>query len=209
MLVLLTLASAGSAVADIAGSPTGPSTPLALAPDGTDPVFSFSFHLGSDIASGTITANAEGNGTFLATSGSLTVSSSSHGGIDIGTYSLLPTTAPGVTPGPPGAYTSPSGAFWFDDLIFPGNTPSVDLYGLVFVNGNTQINIYDNCSTTPTKPCGGSNYNFDSFVSGTGYTVLDEGPGTLSFTPEPSAIVLFTTVLLGIGMIYRRSFRLG
>jgi hypothetical protein len=163
---------------------------------GQDPEFSFVFALGTDQATGTLDTIDEGNGSFLATSGTLTVTSSSDGGVDVGTYSLVP--------GSGGAeIASPTGAFLYDDLIFPGQTPGVDNGGLLFSGNNqnsqsTEINIYST----------GTALDFVSGFSPGNYDVVDQGTGTLTFaaTPEPSAVALFATVLLGLGIFCRRSF---
>jgi hypothetical protein len=97
-----------------------------------------------DGASGTISvglleASANGDGTFTATSGVLVVLS---GPIE-GTYDLYP------NPNPPGFFSSPTGAFTVDDQLFPGENPTLDVYGLLFTGNGLEINIWGNGAGVP------------------------------------------------------------
>ncbi len=170
--------------ADIFTNP--PASPGSFAP-GLDPLFDFTFSLGPDTGFGSINATDEGGGVFLATSGTVTVT----GGSDIGTYSLVA--------GGPGGTLSPSGAFIYDNLVYPGNDPTLDGDGLLFAGGGLEINIWGNFP---------GDYNFDSFNGG-GYNVTDEESGVVAFgvvtTPEPSAFFLLGSLLVGLGISRRRN----
>jgi hypothetical protein len=99
-----------------------------------DPVFTFT---ATDSASGTFSTGylevrANGDGTFTATGGFLLVSS----GPDVGLYELLP------NPNPPAPFSSPSGAFIADNQLYPGQDPTLDVYGLLFAGDGLEINIW-------------------------------------------------------------------
>ena len=72
-----------------------------------EPLFDFTFDIAPETGYGSLNTADQGNGEFLATNGTLTVT----GGNDIGTYPLYP--------GGPGVTTSPMGAFLYDNLLFP------------------------------------------------------------------------------------------
>lgn len=179
LLLALALASSTMAVADTVGST--PSNPPVISPSGSsglDPLFSFTFAIGSDTGSGSLSTIDLGGGQFLATSGTLTVT----GGADAGTYALLA--------GGPGATISPSGAFSFNDVIYPSSDPTLDVYGLLFTGGGLEINIFGNSP---------GNYNFDSW-NGSSLNVQDNGSGPVTFTqtPEPSTLALLAAGMFGL-----------
>src|SRR5580704_8262916 len=97
-----------------------------------EPLFdsTFTFVIGTQVGTGTLIAADLGGGELLATAGSLTVT----GLLDAGTYSLFP--------GPPTATASPGGFFHYDDLLFPAQNPVVDNYGLLFLGGGLQVNLF-------------------------------------------------------------------
>jgi hypothetical protein len=153
---------------------------------GADPEFGFIVSIGSDTGFGVVSATDEGRGMFLATVGILTVT----GGSDVGTYSL-------VAAGAPGGTFSPSGAFIFDNLFAPASDPTLDGDGLLFAGGGLEINIWGNSP---------DNYSFWSFDGG-GYNVADTDSGSVTFfatSPEPSALVLLGSLLVGLGIIGRK-----
>ena len=99
---------------------------------GKDPPIAFAFNIGGYIGSGSLTATDESGGLFLATSGTLTMSTSL--GDAKNTYCLVP------APGNPS--TSPLGAFIYNDLVTPAANPAFpDIYGLLFANN------YGPCAT--------------------------------------------------------------
>jgi len=97
---------------------------------GFEPLFNYSFAIGPDTGYGNLNTTDIGNGEFLATSGTLTVT----GGEDVGEYSLFP--------GGPGEMNSPSGYFLYDDLLYPSLDPDVDNGGLLFTGNGLEINIF-------------------------------------------------------------------
>jgi hypothetical protein len=97
-----------------------------------DPLFNYAFDTDPDTGYGTLNTTDNGNGQFLATVGNLVVTS----GPDIGSYSLVP--------GGPGVTISPSGYFYYDNLLYPSMDPAIDLDGLVFSGSGLEINIYSN-----------------------------------------------------------------
>ncbi len=123
------------------------SVPLAANPltSGFEPIFDFSFSIGPDTGFGGLNTTDIGNGQYLATAGSLTVS----GGRDVGAYPLFP--------GGPAVTTSPSGFFIFDNVFSPSVDPGIDNDGLLFLGGGLEINIFSN---------GPDNYQF---YDNTGY----------------------------------------
>jgi len=89
------------------------SVPLTAFPStfGFEPRFDFSFDISPDIGYGSLSTTDIGNGEFLATAGSLSVT----GGLEVGTYPLYP--------GGPGSITSPSGFFFYDSVLYPSTNP--------------------------------------------------------------------------------------
>jgi hypothetical protein len=149
---------------------------------------SFSF-TASDSGSGTfsyglLTASDNGNGSFTATSGSLIVIS----GPIVGTYELVP------NPNPPNPFSSPSGAFVADDQLFPGQNPTLDVYGPFFTGGGLEINIWN--------VGGGASYSYFAF-NGSSYIFSSNGAAfTLASTPAEETQVLqsIVTALANIGV---------
>jgi hypothetical protein len=145
---------------------------------GQDPSFDFSYSDGSgNVAHGSLTGIDLGNGRFLITSGTLVVT----GGADFGTYSLFP--------GGPGETSSPTGAFLFNDVLYPSNNPSLDSDGLLFTGNGLEINIWGNSP---------GNYSFWSW-NGSSYNVQSTGPATfqVSAAPEPTTFALFGLMAVG------------
>ncbi len=133
-----------------------------------DSTFTFSLSDGTttETGSGILTSADLGNGSLLATAGSLTVT----GGIATGTYSLYS--------GGPSVTHSPAGAFQYDNLVFPGVDPVLDQYGLLFLGGGLQVNLWGNSA---------GNYSFADWVGGTQTTVTGPGSVTpvISANPDP------------------------
>jgi hypothetical protein len=198
-------ATAARAGVVLPGTIPGPDSPPPL---GVDPVYNFTY---SD------TAGNAGFGTLIATnpsgidaysawslSGSLTVTSSSDGNASVGTYSLL-------SGGPSTTYT-PSGKFYFDDLVYWGDNAgdgpqagfgAASSYltsgGLVFsaVTGSQdEINIFGN---------GNGDYSFLTEVGGN-YNIQTSTGGEFMLTavPEPSALVLSGIAAVGWVTFWRR-----
>jgi hypothetical protein len=110
------------------------SVPLAASPltSGFEPLFDFTFAIGPDTGYGSLNTTDPGNGRFLATAGTLTVT----GGQDVGTYALYP--------GGPAQTTSPSGVFLYDNLLYPSIDPVINNNGPLFTGNSLEINIFSN-----------------------------------------------------------------
>ena len=128
-----------------------------------EPLFDFSFSIGSQTGNGSLNVSDQSNGQYLAIAGSLTV----DGIYDVGTYPLYP--------GGPSIVTSPSGAFFYDNLLFPSYpsiNPSIDVDGLLFRNSSGfEVNLWGN---------GANAYEYDD----SGYAHDNTGaPFTLNIDP--------------------------
>ena len=107
---------AGTAFAAPVGA-AGPSP--ALKPvSGDDPPVTFNFNIGGYVGSGSLMTNSVGGGNFLATSGTLTMTSTIPGSAS-NNYCLVSAAAP-----PGSVTTSPFGAFLYDNVVSPGANPA-------------------------------------------------------------------------------------
>ena len=136
---------------------------------------------------GWFNANDNGNGTDSALTGSLTVTS----GVDVGTYSLFP------NPTDPNPTNSPSGQFFYDDILYPNQDPLLSTAGLLFTGHGLEINIWGNGPGTLysfwSSPGGGYNLTSDSVVF------------TLNSVPEGGTLSLLGGVcMMGAGVLFRR-----
>lgn len=180
LLFALVLASAGLASADVP--------------------FTFTFSIDGETGYGSLSTTSIGNGAYLANSGTMTVVT----GSDQGTYSLIPITAgtigqalQSLDPALPAAqydYISPTGAFDYDNILYPDSDPTVDEYSLLFGGANNfEINIWGNSA---------NNYTFyDS--NGNDFTAANSSVALKA--PEPSAVLLLAAMLMGVGFAFRRS----
>ena len=140
------------------------SVPLEASPltSGFEPLFDFTFAIGPNAGYGSLNTTDAGNGEFLATAGTLTVT----GGGDVGAYPLYP--------GGPSEVLSPSGRFLFDNVLYPSIDPGIDNGGLLFIGSGLEINIWSNSP---------DNYEFDDW-NGSSYTNDATGePFTLNVAP--------------------------
>lgn len=154
--------------------------------------FTFTFsNTGGDAATGVLTVVDQGNGSYLATLGTFDLTASSTPAVAVGDYGLIA--------GGPGPTYSPSGAFLFDNLLYPGQTPVLDTYGLLFGNITDEINIWGNSTASDY-----TYYVWDS--SSSSYVVAAGGTGTFDLTtPEPVSMLLFGTFLsLAGGLLGRK-----
>jgi hypothetical protein len=138
---------------------------------------------GGHQASGTLVGADNGDGTFTAVSGS--------GQYDGFAIVLIP------NPTPPAQVTSPSGYFYYDNLMMPGQNPLLTLGGLLFsINdgGATELNIYGN-GPYPANP-------YTAYLNN---GVNDNGRLDLSLVPEPSTLSLtLVAVCMAFGVRHRQ-----
>jgi hypothetical protein len=144
------------------------SVPLSATPltSAFEPLIDFAFTIGPNTAYGSLNTTDNGNGSFQATAGTLTVT----GGQDVGSYPLYP--------GGPGQTTSPDGFFLYDNLFYPSTNPLLDNNGPLFIGNGLEINIFSNLVSEPPPV-----YNYQ-YYDDTGYndTALGQ-PVTLSVAP--------------------------
>jgi hypothetical protein len=128
------------------------------------PIFDYRFAIGAQAGYGSLNTVDQGNASFLATVGSLTVTT----GVDIGTY--------GLYPGGPAITTSPAGAFLYDNLIFPAVNPPLDIDALLFrTTAGLEINIWGNST---------NNYSYyDHTTSGYGTQLTSAGTFAVNVDP--------------------------
>ncbi len=126
---------------------------------------------------GALQASNNGDGSYTATGGYLFVIS----GQLVGIYELFP------NPNAPNFYTTADGAFEIDDLLYPGEDPTLDDYGLLFTGNGLEINIWGNGPGIPYSyySFNGTEYNFGS----------DDAVFTLASTPAEEIQVLESVVV--------------
>ena len=156
------LGSAG-AIAVPGGTPPFGTTVISAA-DVTGHCF-FSFTDGVNMGDVVVGTTIIGTDT-VAVVGSVNITA----GADIGTYSLY------ANPSPPTVVSSPSGAFVYNNVLYPGD-PILDVYGLLFTGGGLEINIWGNSP---------GNYSFWSHNAG-GYNVSSDAV-SITKTPEPTSL---------------------
>ena len=150
----------------VPGIPRDWSLPLSGSPSTSafEPLFDYSFSILPETGYGSLNTTDAGNGYFLATGGTLTM----NGGYDLGTYP--------VDPGGPGILTSPMGAFYYDNLLYPATAnPQIDVDGLLFNAAGMEINIWGNSP---------GNYSYYDYSSGNYGVQLTEA-GTFSLNSAP------------------------
>jgi len=128
-----------------------------------EPLFDFSFDIAPETGYGSLNTTDNGNGEFLATAGTLTITA----GNDVGTYPLYP--------GGPGVTVSPAGAFDYDNLLYPQTNPPLDVDALLFTAPGLEINIWGNST---------NNYSFYDYSNGGYGTQLTEA-GTFTVNAAP------------------------
>jgi hypothetical protein len=146
---------------------------------GPDPQFLLTFSGSGVNGSALLDAIDNGNGIFTATSGSGTVAGPANAGI----LTLFP------NPNAPNATISPSGFFIYNDLLYPGQSPLVDVDGPLFtLPNNVEVNIFNNDNGPNQPPY--------LYYDNTGFNV----PVSVSLTlvPEPAGLILLGFGILGL-----------
>jgi hypothetical protein len=154
--------------------------------------YSFSF-INNDTntnVSGTLFTATNGPGPLIVTGGFMTGS--------LGDATIFVGNGSGLQ------QTSPLGAFWYDNVLYPGSSPMLNTNGLLFVSANgVEINIWGNTSTT--------DYSFYTYAPGVGYSIYSTnltGTSTSTFAastvPIPGALLLFAPGLVGMALMKRR-----
>jgi hypothetical protein len=146
--------------------------------------FAFSSPTTGNSGYGTLAATANGDGSYTAVSGALF----DNFGVD--GLTLVP------NPNAPGATTPPNPFFFYDDQLFPGQDPLLDINGLLFgTGGGTSgelLAIFGNDPGAYGIAFPNQTYDFSIVF-------------TLTSVPEPSSIIM-TSVggLMAMGIWRRR-----
>ena len=146
----------------------------------------FIFDYRSDMVcgSGTLSGVVNGNGWLTILGGNLNVAS----GVYAGSYNLIGN-ANGTSP-----IISPSGYFIYDNQLSPNAPATLNVYGLLFGRGATEINIWGTGANNP--------YTF--YAHGNAGNVSTGGEFTVTAVPAPGAIALASLGVISLGIGRKR-----
>ena len=179
---------------------------LGMVPQADASLYRITFNdRGVNIGSGLIDVESANN-NFYAAGGYLGVTA----GAATGNWTLY---TAGGTAQYPGYFTSPSGAYLYNNAVYPnGNNPEyyptanplLDYYGLLFTqNGGNELNLWGNADGTYTLGGNiGGWQNFNVIISFGGTTI-----SPVQTVPEPSTLVAGIFLLLPVGCGVFRTIR--
>lgn len=163
---------------------------LGTAASATTFFFTYSGDMGLTGASGTLQATANGNGTFTATSGTITGFGPAYADGTAGAMGALI-----ANPNAPGNATSPLGSFFYDNQLAPNPAnPTITNAGLLFSVGGYEVNIYSNGP-------GPGTYSLLSYGNGA-YT--PEARGDFALTQVGGAVAepaMWMMMVAGFGLV--------
>ena len=108
-----------------------------------------------------------------------------------------------LLPGGPGEFSSPSGTFQLDNVLFsPPNPTSFDFFGLGFTASGDEWNL---CAAT-VSGCPAV-YTLFQFNPSTGALVTDSGSAIVSEVPEPATWAMLALGFVGLGLVGSRKAR--
>ena len=148
--------------------------------------FTFTYQDAAVQGSGWLSAIDVGNGVSTATQGQFSISSGALAGL----YDLV------TNPGGTTYSTSAAGAFWYDDVVYPGAPTFMNIYGLLFSDGTREINIWGNGDGQPYSLWSWSGGHYDYSSNQGGYAMA---PGGGPAAPSPSASACLVIVGAAVG----------
>lgn len=146
-------------------------------------IYDFTSNDGLETAGGDLIATPNGNGTYTAISGTITL---------IGDEQVSGAGALTANPSAPSTIYSPNGAFTYDDQLLTAQNPGITNPGLLFDVAGLEVNIFSN---GPSAAAPNGTYSLDTSTGG-GY-LTSIGAFTLSAVPEPA---VWTMMLIGAGL---------
>jgi hypothetical protein len=189
-MLALVLGGTGRALASLATTviPGGTGTVVT----GADPLFSFSYtsNDGTLEAYGTLNGVSNGDGTYTATSDTITVIDPAAG-YNTAVGSLIP------DPSAPATITSPAGAFNYDDQLLPAQNPLITYSGLLFEVNGQEVNIFSNGP-------GPGTYQFWDQSGFNDYGNFSLTPAGVPDVPEASTLVLLPGMLAPLAFAVRQ-----